>query len=49
MAMLALILLIAAFLAFLAAAFNVASPRVSLVPLGLALWVLSALLGVVRF
>jgi len=39
-----LILLLAALLCFIASALNVGSPRVSLLPLGLAFWVLSAIL-----
>lgn len=42
--MLTTILLIAAFICFVLAAFGVASPRVNLVALGLALWVLTALI-----
>lgn len=47
MALLSLILLIAALVVFLLGAFSVPAipPRVQLVPLGLALWVLSLLLG----
>jgi hypothetical protein len=40
-----LLLLLLAFVCFLLAAIGVNSPRVSLTPLGLALWVLSLLLG----
>lgn len=43
--MLMLILLILALMCFVLAAVNVPSPRVSLVALGLAFWVLSLLLG----
>jgi hypothetical protein len=39
-----LILLIAAFICFVLAAIGINSPRVGLVPLGLALWVLTALI-----
>jgi hypothetical protein len=42
--MLTLILLIAAFVLFCIAASGVPSPRIGLVPLGLACWVLSVLL-----
>ena len=38
-----LVLLILAFVCFVLAAFNVASPRVALTPAGLALWILSLL------
>ena len=43
-----LVLQIAALVVFVLAACNVASPRVSLVPLGLALWVASLLIGAIR-
>jgi hypothetical protein len=39
-----LVLLIAALLCFIASALNVGSPRVSLLPLGLAFWILAAIL-----
>ena len=39
-----LVLLIAAFICFVLAAIGVNAPRVGLVPLGLALWVLTAIL-----
>jgi hypothetical protein len=45
MVTLALVLLILAFAAFALAAFNVAAPRVNLLGLGLALWVLSLIVG----
>jgi hypothetical protein len=47
MAVLFLILLVAAFLCFLAATFNVAA-RINLVALGLALWVLVPLVQILR-
>ena len=40
-----LILLIAAFICFVAAALGVNSPRIGLVPAGLALWVLAGIIG----
>ena len=43
--MLSLILLVLAFGCFLLSAFGVSSPRVPLVPLGLALWVLTPLVN----
>lgn len=43
-----LLLLLLAFVCFVLAALGVNSPRVSLLPLGLALWVLALLLGGVR-
>lgn len=39
-----LVLLIAAFICFVAAALGVNAPRIGLVPLGLALWVLAGIL-----
>ena len=39
-----LVLVLLAFLCFTLAAFGVASPRVQLTPLGLALWMLSLIL-----
>ena len=42
-----LILLVASFVCFALAAIGVNAPRVSLTPLGLALWVLSVILGAV--
>lgn len=42
---LSLILLVAAFILFLLATFNVGSPRFSLISAGLACWVLSLLIG----
>jgi len=38
-------LLVAAFIAFLLATLGAVIPRISLVPLGLALWVLATLIG----
>lgn len=43
--MLTLILLILALVCFVLAALQVPSPRVGLLPLGLAFWVLSLILG----
>ena len=43
-----LLLLLLAFVCFVLAALGVSSPRVGLLPLGLALWVLALLLGGVR-
>ena len=43
--MLIAIILIAALVCFLLAAFNVATARIQLVPLGLALWVLTLILS----
>lgn len=43
--MFSLILLVFAFACFALAAFGVSSPRVSLVPLGLAFWVATLLVG----
>jgi hypothetical protein len=48
MVTISLILLIAAFIVFVLAALNVPSARPQLVPLGLALWVLSVLLGYIK-
>jgi len=46
--MIGAILMIAAFVCFVLAAVGVTFPRVQLVPLGLALWVLTVLIGSVR-
>jgi hypothetical protein len=43
--MLTFLLLLAAFIAFLLAMFGAAVPRVNLLALGLALWVLAELIG----
>lgn len=43
--MLAFLLLLAAFIAFLLAMLGAAVPRINLIALGLALWVLVALIG----
>jgi hypothetical protein len=44
----ATLLLVIAFVLFLLAAFGVSSPRINLLALGLACWVLAILLGAIR-